>query len=519
MFWSYVQYALVLALNSWLSKIQVAEPPRAAAPHISCRRPWTVFPESQVHILLLCTGQVHDSSSLKVMAPWRVEIGLGLSLVTLLFLRIVIHTNRLFQHGYDDAMISTQLLVGDAAGRGEAGLANMTADVGDYSRCVYDKLPPLRGRNNTNARLAQSGAESVMWRPEKACIFSPGKDAAAFSNLYTCSIGDTKITLPKAPSFMIIGAQKGGTSSLFEYLQEHPSIAPTMNVILSGGRRNEVHFFDFEWALFERNRKQHVQWSDSDYYCHAAKHYVETNFDVSSLLKADAEGKVLLSFDKTPRYILRPHIPEQIKRTCPWLTKLIAVLRNPVDRAFSEFNMDTQRMKNRKTMNKIERTQVAFDEAVREELLHLQENGLVRKEYDFSGDNVPKVIVPPALTPEEEDRIFSRVEPQKPRYMKRGMYALQLHSWGQHYAFHDELMVINSDDFHDGGERETFERVLKHTGLPHYVKEDFHVVHSRAYDFAMLNKTRELLETFYRPYNLRLSALLGKDWEGVWDTL
>ena len=80
-------------------------------------------------------------------------------------------------------------------------------------------------------------------------------------------------------------------------------------------------------------------------------------------------------------------------------------------------------------------------------------------------------------------------------------------------------MVINSDDFHDGGERETFERVLKHTGLPHYVKEDFHVVHSRAYDFAMLNKTRELLETFYRPYNLRLSALLGKDWEGVWDTL
>ena len=233
-------------------------------------------------------------------------------------------------------------------------------------------------------------------------------------------------------------------------------------------------------------------------------------FDMNAILKADLYQRPLLSFEKTPRYILRPNIPAVMKRTCPWVTKLIAVLRDPVARAFSEFNMDSQR-----TVAAGD-TPHAFDKAVREELIHLQENGLVRRSYDFTGDKIPEKIVPLQLTADQEEETFARVETQKPRYIKRGMYAIQLQSWEKEYSIPDNLLVLNSGGFHDGGERETFQRIIRHVGLPDYEKEYFEPVHQRYYNFQMLNSTRELLEKFFEPYNERLSSILGNEWQDVW---
>ena len=284
-------------------------------------------------------------------------------------------------------------------------------------------------------------------------------------------------------------------------------IRPTMNWFLSGELRHEVHFFDFEWRPLETFNDFE---KESDFFCLAAKSYVETNFDVNSLLKADLHGKTMVSFDKTPRCILRPNIAEKMKRTVPWVTRLIAVLRDPVKRAFSEFNMDTQRMLS------VMETPQEFDKSVREELMHLQENGLVRKSYDFSGNNIPDEIVPPELSRAQEEAIFTKVEPQRPRYIKRGMYAVQLISWAREYSIPENLLVLNSDNFHFGGEKETFHRVLRHVGLPYHDKQEFDVVHKRSYSFDMLNSTRELLEKFYEPYNARLAEILGQEWKGVW---
>uniref|UniRef100_A0A7S0AUZ5 Uncharacterized protein n=1 Tax=Minutocellus polymorphus TaxID=265543 RepID=A0A7S0AUZ5_9STRA len=172
--------------------------------------------------------------------------------------------------------------------------------------------------------------------------------------------------------------------------------------------------------------------------------------------------------------------------------------------------MDTQRMLS------VMETPQEFDKSVREELMHLQENGLVRRLYDFSGDNIPEEIVPPKLSPAQEEAIFTKVEPQRPRYIKRGMYAVQLISWAREYSIPDNLLVLNSDDFHFGGEKETFHKVLRHVGLPYHDKQDFDVVHKRSYSFDMLNSTKELLEKFYEPYNARLAGILGQEWEGVW---
>ena len=386
-----------------------------------------------------------------------------------------------------------------------AEMKSLIDHINDYTQCTHRAIPPLRGRATKTA--ARTAEEQARWNPETACRFDPGEYAAKFDNLYTCNIGETKITIPKAPSFVIIGAQKGGTTSMFDYLMDHPNVRPTMNWFLSGELRHEVHFFDFEWRSLETFNDFE---KESDFFCLAAKSYVETNFDVNSLLKADLHGKTMVSFDKTPRYILRPNIAEKMKRTVPWVTRLIAVLRDPVKRAFSEFNMDTQRMLS------VMETPQEFDKSVREELMHLQENGLVRKSYDFSGDNIPNEIVPPDLSRAEEEAIFTKVEPQRPRYIKRGMYAVQLISWAREYSIPDNLLVLNTDNFHFGFEKEAFHKVLRHVGLPYHDKQDFDVVHKRSYSFDMLNSTKELLEKFYEPYNARLADILGREWEGVW---
>jgi lipopolysaccharide transport system ATP-binding protein len=45
--------------------------------------------------------------------------------------------------------------------------------------------------------------------------------------------------LRRAPDFLIIGAQKGGTTSLYSYLCEHPSVV--------AAERIEVHYFDLAY--------------------------------------------------------------------------------------------------------------------------------------------------------------------------------------------------------------------------------------------------------------------------------
>ena len=49
-----------------------------------------------------------------------------------------------------------------------------------------------------------------------------------------CDAGSTK-----APSFIILGSQKSGTTSLYEYINQHPLVVKS--------KRRETHFFDWRW--------------------------------------------------------------------------------------------------------------------------------------------------------------------------------------------------------------------------------------------------------------------------------
>ena len=118
-----------------------------------------------------------------------------------------------------------------------------------------------------------------------------------------------------SPSFMIIGTQKGGTTALHEYLIQHSQlIAP---------KEKELHFFDTFDAV-------HIQ----DYENKFPKKYFTNK----------------ISFESTPRYLYYPGVAKKIYDYNPNM-KFIVVLRDPVKRAYSAWNMYKQMGENKKMID------------------------------------------------------------------------------------------------------------------------------------------------------------------------
>jgi Sulfotransferase domain len=104
------------------------------------------------------------------------------------------------------------------------------------------------------------------------------------------------------PNFLVIGAQRAGTSLLHQILLAHPDVYVP-------GQRKEVHYFD---RYFERG----VEWYQS-------------YFPAS-----DAAGRYLAIGEITPDYLATEQAPARIHALLPEC-RLIAMLRNPVDRVYS----------------------------------------------------------------------------------------------------------------------------------------------------------------------------------------
>lgn len=111
--------------------------------------------------------------------------------------------------------------------------------------------------------------------------------------------------------FLICGTQKGGTTALYAYLRDHPQICMA--------KRKELHFFDNE---------VHFQSMKPDYSAYHAQ------FDVKPPHKIIGEA--------SPIYMYWYDAPRRIWQYNPRI-KLIVLLRNPVDRAFSHWNMERSR--------------------------------------------------------------------------------------------------------------------------------------------------------------------------------
>lgn len=151
------------------------------------------------------------------------------------------------------------------------------------------------------------------------------KDLSAYVRVATATTQPAPGVPVERVGCVIAGTQKGGTTALASYLYEHPEVC------IPG--KKEVHFFDTE-KMFNG--------PVGDY---ASYHAVFAPTSRQSLV-----------CDATPIYMYWDPVPHRIWRYNPAM-KWIFVLRNPIDRAFSHWNMQ----------RKNERDALPFIDALRTE--------------------------------------------------------------------------------------------------------------------------------------------------------
>jgi len=118
------------------------------------------------------------------------------------------------------------------------------------------------------------------------------------------------------PDFIIIGVQRGGTTSLYKYMTKHPKIIPAL--------KKEIHFFDNKFG-------KGLSWYESQ--------FMQNPF--FCLLKRKRKSEDTITGEASPYYIYHPHVPKRISKILPNV-KLIAILRNPIERAFSHYNHEVR---------------------------------------------------------------------------------------------------------------------------------------------------------------------------------
>ena len=115
--------------------------------------------------------------------------------------------------------------------------------------------------------------------------------------------------------FFIVGAPKAGTTSLYHYLNEHPEISMS-------SQKEPDYFSDAD-----------IQ-NEGMYY---GKNRIDTIKKYHSLFDDNSESK--LKGEASVSYLFYKNVPQKIKAYNPD-SKIIIMLRNPIERAFSHYLMD-----------------------------------------------------------------------------------------------------------------------------------------------------------------------------------
>jgi len=142
------------------------------------------------------------------------------------------------------------------------------------------------------------------------------------------------------PNFMIVGVQKAGTTTLYDYIIQHPKVIPAF--------RKETKYFDLY-------RQKSLNW-------------YKAFFPVLS--------NNCITGEATPDYFYYNEIPKQIQTILPKV-KLIVLLRNPAERAISHYNFNIDR--------KIEN--LPFDDAIKKEQERISNNFTIKLKSGYKSNS------------------------------------------------------------------------------------------------------------------------------------
>ena len=249
------------------------------------------------------------------------------------------------------------------------------------------------------------------------------------------------------PDFFVIGAGRTGTTSLYHYLDQHPS--------LSKSAYDELGYFDVNF--------------------HLGLHWYRSLFpSIFTKYKIKLKTNFFMTYDVTPSYVRRPWNAERIKKLFP-NTKLIIVLRNPVDRTYSHYHLAKKFGETR-----------TFDELVKEDMNNILKWNVDSKDDNYFGTKVEK------------------------SFLARGFYAEQLEKWFKLFST-NQIMIVPSEKLASDTQN-TMSSIFKFLNLP-----EFKIPNTKKVNVSQYSKmnpiTRKLLIKFFKPYNEELNNFSNIDFE------
>ncbi|GKY96327.1 hypothetical protein MPSEU_000592400 [Mayamaea pseudoterrestris] len=351
--------------------------------------------------------------------------------------------------------------------------------------------------------------------------------------MHTCRAGDQILQMPeKVPGFLIVGAQKGGTTALFTLLNSQKDAM--------GSEVPETHFFNHYIHQTPPGKKSLSRITDDDV-CLLRNHYVKKYFHIQQYLNMTRSGKHIVVFEKTPAYLRTPGVAAKIHRILGPDLKLLVVLRDPIDRAFSYYSM-IQEHDDRQFCFGQSKANLTFDQLVTREIEQLQQLGISRappmKTYSVRR-KLDHLFVPRNMTQRLQYRMENKIR-QSARIgstrlcglywnsLYMGMYAMQLKEWIQYYPLGTHLKVIRSEALKEDMKR-VYGEVLDFIGLSAAeIDEQALNQDLSPQSMGLFNSTKQeispatertikYLRKFYKPYNDELATMLGEDWRNVWD--
>jgi hypothetical protein len=253
------------------------------------------------------------------------------------------------------------------------------------------------------------------------------------------------------PGFLVIGAQKAGTSSLFNYLIRHGSfIRPLLK---------DIYYFDRE---YDRG----LGWYLSFYPTTAAR-----------LERERATTGPVVSGEMATHYLLNPWAPSRVRETFPDI-KLVVLLRNPAQRALAHYYHNL-----RGGLETAAGPLEAF-----------------RLEEERIGRDLQRMV---------NDPTFYSCDVATYSYLARGRYAEQLRRWLACFP-PEQMLVVCSERFFADTDAQ-FRRICGFVGIPERSLPSYPAVgrgRNRRNDEDALAFARD----YFRPCNQDLYELMQENY-------
>ncbi|MFM7068701.1 MAG: sulfotransferase family protein [Actinomycetes bacterium] len=282
---------------------------------------------------------------------------------------------------------------------------------------------------------------------------APGRFATEVVRHGVRAVGAVTAARRPGPDLLVVGTKRGGTTSLWRYLGQHPGVLP---LFPAAEHLKGLYYFDVHYDRGERWYRSHFA-SDTA----RRRHQREL-------------GYAPIAAEASPYYLFHPLAPARARATVPD-ARIVVLLRDPVERAFSHWK---ERRRHTETLT--------FGEAVAAESLRIR------------GEEMRLRTDPSAVS-------FAH---RHQSYLAQGRYSSMLERWRSAFPA-EQIDVVVSEEFFADPQR-TVDQLTGALGLPRHPLgsvEAFNAAPSPDMD----PEVRAMLRRHFAPEVDRLEYLLGRE--------